>query len=351
MPVTSLQVRCNECRYNRPWEDMSIFTGICNQCFDTRYILCNDCGSLVSCPSDRANRPNPYNRHNLGAGLYTIDGIYCCYSCFHARRDSSRYWQPKPFDVSFATYQRIGSKRKYGVEIETHRCDRHEELHSQTNFGCKHDPTVCGAEFDSPILYGDEGLDYINKFLTFAEERDWSVNTGCGCHTHYDMRQESDERLYHIAYAYTLTYPMWKRCVSSGRASNSYCRRPRYTIRDIKSAYESRTFENFAEHRDRYDYVNLYAYLNHRTFEVRLLEGTLDSNEICNWITLHCRFIDCVKELPFNELRSRFRYEAHEQFHALTDLIDDATLTDWLAHRARHIGSQPLRGPRSVNLT
>jgi len=257
--------------------------------------------------------------------------------------------------VSIATYHRIGSKRKYGVEIETSCCGDHEQLHGFTNFGSKGDPTISGREFDSPILYGDEGLDHISEFLALAEERDWAADSRCGCHTHYDMRDESDESLYRIAYAYKMTYPLWKRCVPRQRVNGSYCHSPGYTLDSLERAVDrGSSFREFAGNRDRYDYMNLYAYTDHGTFENRLLEGTLDVGDICNWITVNCRFMDCVKKLSFAEQRdmfnpsgqsSRARDSARAQFRACIDLIGDANLTGWIAHRARHIGRVPVRGP------
>jgi len=258
---------------------------------------------------------------------------------------------PKPFDVSVATYQQIGSKRKYGVEIETASCRRHWELFGHTNFGSKGDPTISGREFDSPILYGDEGFKHINDFTDLAAEKDWEVCDRCGCHTHYDMRDESDESLYRIGFAYRLTWPLWKRLVPRARAGGSYCGSPRYRLNDIEAAANGgRVFSDFGRRQDRYDYMNLGAYGCHRTFENRLLEGTLDPDIICNWIAFNCRFIDGVKKLSFEEQRAMFapsnvRSKARAQFRACVDLIDDRDLTDWVAGRARRIGTCPVRGP------
>jgi hypothetical protein len=254
--------------------------------------------------------------------------------------------------VSIATYQRVGSKRKYGVEIETSSCATHGQLRGRTNFGNKYDPTVSGREFDSPILYGDEGFDHIDEFLAFAERYYWEVNTRCGCHTHYDMRDESDTSLYRIAYAYKMTYPLWRRCVSRHRRGSSYCHASEYTLNDIERAVDrGDEFSDFAENRERYDYVNLYAYGDHVTFENRLLEGTLDAGDICTWIAVNCRFMDRVKNLSFGEQRDMFATPrgrsnpARAQFGALVNLIDDAELTDWVADRARRVGLIPVRGP------
>ena len=349
MPTaTSQRARCNSCNGRHAPADMSIFTGICNSCFDEHYTLCTDCGELLRRPRSLARR----GRHHLGCDVYTIDDELYCYACCRDRTSPGEYWSPKPFDQSWATYQHIRSKRKFGVEIETSDCMNSEDLHGQTNFGCKSDPTVSGYEFDSPILYGDEGLDYVRKFLDFADRHGWETDRHCGCHTHYDMRSESDEQLFRVAYAYAETYKMWRRCVSSSRRNAYYCGRPEYTPADIRrAARHNGSFSSYASCSERYDYVNLYAYDCHKTFEVRLLEGTVDAETICNWITIHCRFIDAVKDLSFDEMSEMFHAGHTAQFRALVNLIGDTDLTDWLATRARRIGHRPLRGPGSVNST
>ncbi len=338
---------CNSCNNSRDRADMSIFAGICNSCRVTHYVLCADCGASLRWSPAHRRRNNV--GHYQGGEVYIIDNEFYCHGCCNDRTNSGNCWLSKPFDQSFATYQRILSKRKFGVEIETSRCADSADLRGRTNFGCKRDPTVSGFEFDSPILYGDEGLDYIRKFLDFADNHGWETDRHCGCHTHYDMRGESDEQLYRVAYAYAETYKLWRRCVPQSRSDAYYCERPEYTVRDIRVASQCESFDDFASCCERYNYVNLYAYDCHRTFEVRLLEGTVDAETICNWITIHCRFIDAAKKLSFDELSEMFHARHTVQFRALVSLIDDTDLTDWLANRARRIGHRPLRGPGSVN--
>lgn len=347
MPASTTRTTCTDCGHSR---GMSIFNELCNECFDTRYLLCEDCGALLR---DRSRNSSAHrtNRYHLGGQVYRVDGIIYCSTCYNYHRNVQLdWWRPKPLDVSFATYQRIGSKRKFGVEIETASCAGRQGLYGRTKFGCKDDPTVDGAEFDSPILYGDEGLAHISRFLEFASEHDWRVDRRCGCHTHYDMRDEPDKQLYRIAYAYKLTWRMWERCVPQQRRDGSYCHPPEYTTRDIVAAFSANEdFSSFCCHHDRYNYVNLYAYDVHKTFENRLLEGTLDAEVICNWITVNCRFADCVKGLTFRELRVMFGDGGRSSFRALVNLIDNAALTDWVADRARYVGRRPLRGPRTVS--
>jgi len=297
---------------------------------------------------------DPRVRHGENA-----DNVLCS-QCYYeqsevAARRSVDCWQPKVFDVSIATYKRIRSKRKFGVEIETSRCPDHTDLYGKTKFGCKGDCSISGLEFDSPILYGDEGLEYIEYFMEFATDHDWDVDEDCGCHTHYDMRDENEESLFRIAYAYALTTCFWACFVPRYRRGNRYCHVSSYTCRDIRSAWRRCQREgnyNFSEwcyQNDRYDYINTRAYNDHGTFENRLLEGNLNPNDICTWITLNCRFMDYVKGYHFDDLDQLFDKHPRHIFALLVG-NGNGELADWMAGTSRQY-NQPLRGPNSASWT
>lgn len=349
-------VVCAQCGENRKRKDMTPFNSLCAICFEQCYAVCYDCGCLIRRGgtrihpefreiygryiSDMFNPPQDYYSR-LGPQR---DGLPRCYGCWDARySNSSDRWRPTPLSASFTTYERIRSKRKYGVEIETHVCPNYEALQNNTNFGCKPDCSIMGLEFDSPVLYGDEGLTQIEEFLSFGDRHGWSVSDDCGCHTHYDMRDESDVELYRVAYAYAISYFFWKRCVSDKRRNNSYCRAPRYSGSDIRRYFVSnQSFTRNCYNGSRYDYVNLEAYYAHRTFEIRLLEGTLDANIICNWIRIHTSFIDYVKTKTFDELDELFgrSVTVDEALANIISIVDDVELGAWLVSRLKEFDDQ-----------
>ena len=336
MPTRMLEeVQCDVCRNRHQRRNMSAFDGVCNSCFSTFYINCTDCGALLrrrDCrygPGQVASyRDQDLDRRNP-----------LCYSCWLVGEPRSYYrgpsWQPTPLDVSIATYQRIRSKRKFGVEVETSRCDDYDELLGKTKFGCKRDYSVTGMEFPSPVLYGDEGFAEIEKLLAFAGENDWRTDSDCGCHTHYDMRGESAEQLFRITYAYAKTYQFWSHCVSSYRRGDNYCHSPGYTTQDVRNRSGANSFEEFSWGYDRYDYVNIGAYRQHNTFEVRLLEGTVDAETICNWVAVHTRFIDYVRDLSFDDLDLFLGNDREDALSGVAKIVGETSINDWLARRIR----------------
>ncbi len=338
MPTATVTTtQCQICRYRD--SKMSILKDICLACYDQRITTCATCGDFVTRNMPRsASIPRVGDRF-IHPGRRRDGGELLCGNCYSS---ATNHWRARPLEESSVTYDEIRSTRKFGVEIETSFCPHPEIIRHATRFGCKYDSTISGREFDSPILYGDAGLAHVRNFLAAATRNNWRVNEACGCHTHYDMRDESEENLWQVFYAYRLTGLVWEQCVSERRLNGTYCRRMDVSSSSIRTGYESdQSFSTFSGCQNRYDYINVIAYLDHRTFEVRLLEGQLDPDVICNWITLHCRFIDRVRTISFPDLRTLFANKTvRERFAALTELINDKSLIDWLASRAMAEGSR-----------
>lgn len=331
MPTSMLTiVRCDECEQGCQRKDMSPFNAICADCFAISYALCVDCGALLRM------RPGTQRSGSRDA-VYLNDPSHLsplCFQCYQVASFCEPRWAPTPFNMSFVTYQRIRSRRKFAVEVETASCRRFSALQGQTSFGCKTDCSVSGMEFVSPVLYGDEGLVEIENFLAYGRNNDWYADEDCGCHTHYDIRDDSDEELYRIAYAYAKTYRFWSECVDYDRRANSYCHEPSYNTDGVRSFSDcGHSFRSFVDQRDRYDYLNLTAYFRHNTFENRLLEGTCDAEIICNWITIQARFMDFVRLLSFDEIDHFLAGNTQHVLSALTTIIDETDLSDWLAGR------------------
>jgi len=191
-------------------------------------------------------------------------------------------------------------------------------------------------EFPSPILQGDNGLEEIRAFLRIVREREWKADNRCGVHIHLDMSDETSEECLNTAYAYRLLYPLILKFVSAQRGGNSMCGSPQYTCADIEG-FEH--FEDFVEHRDRFEFLNWRAYIVHKTCEIRLYTGTLKARPLCNWIKLHTRLIDRVKGMDYVELSRRFEGGIQEQWRALCELIGDDKLMDYWRRIAKRCGN------------
>ncbi len=332
---------CCRCNTRKPIHQFSVATSICLECFDRMYGICEECGMIVYHHGRGTTRSTHQRAH------YHLGQVLC--SRCTGGRSNDRCWRPTALNVSVASYERIGSKRKFGIEIETATCDSYPELFGHTHWGAKSDCTIGGKEFDSPILYGDEGFEQVEEILAFGSDHDWTADEYCGCHTHYDMRDESKDQLLSIMYAHSKCVAMWARFVPGHRASGSYSNLPGWGPSDLRDAVGRHPrAENLSDAvrglgLDRYEMINFAAYWDHNTFEVRMLEGTVDPDTICKWVTIQCRFMDAVKDMSFDELDEIFNDCHEDNLATLADLIGDAELIDWLESRDAEFGNRPAR--------
>jgi hypothetical protein len=166
-------------------------------------------------------------------------------------------------------------------------------LEDSEAWGAKDDCTVAGKEFYSDILNGDDGLDAVRDWASVADNNGWQAGSDCGLHLHLDVRGDSDEQRFAIAFAYRATESVWLAFVEQHRSSCSYSHTIRWTCPDVAAGKNADTsFHYWAGNMDRYNWVNCYAYCNHETIEIRLHQGTCDELEIINWVKAHTRFAD-----------------------------------------------------------
>jgi len=265
---------------------------LCPSCWEQRCFFCTECEEVA------------YTRNRNA----TRDNRVICDSCYNRN-----IWKVIPSNVSIASYTNIGSKRKYGIELETASCPDYQELKGKTIFGAKTDCSVSGMEFISPILYGDEGLQEVFNFLEFTNG--FTVDNTCGYHLHIDVRDENPVQLRHIVYAYAKTYETWKRLVASHRPFNSYCARTQYSAEEIR-AY-NHNIVNYFRGCSRYAWFNVNAYEKYKTFEIRLHEGTMHYKTIIYWAMAHTRFVDAVKDMRYEEIDRLLDGAAIQQFDVL----------------------------------
>ena len=141
----------------------------CRDCFEELYFRCAVCSGS-------------FNR----ADMLGWDGDPYCTQC----RGSADVWKTQPWSGHASEFDRVGSERCYGVELETECCSNHRELHGSTEWGCVYECSTPGREFISPILQGDEGFAEIRAICCVAENNSWTTDRSCGLHVHIDARDQ-----------------------------------------------------------------------------------------------------------------------------------------------------------------
>lgn len=101
------------------------------------------------------------------------------------------------------------------------------------------------------------------------------VNNSCGLHVHLDMRMHSVAT---CAYRLLKKQELLRSRVDKRRLKSKYCRA--LTEKDLSNFLVNNYLSS------RYKDINLLATREHRTIEVRLHEGTIDTNRILDWCNL-----------------------------------------------------------------
>lgn len=211
----------------------------------------------------------------------------------------NHYRDPQTFSLDNLNFARIGSERKYGVELEYEHVPDHYKSPDSLLFGSKDDCSVeDGGEFDSPILAGDEGLTACEEFCDHAYESGFETGREAGYHLHMDMTNESFNGLKRIALGYLYTQDVWQSVVPQDRRLGNGATGPLCWDRralTLVSGYEDfRTFMVRRAPRD--SWLNIRAWDSHKTFEIRNHESTLCGKDVTTWIMAHLRFVDAMSE-------------------------------------------------------
>ncbi len=306
---------CNQCRQQ--------FTNICRECNSrvSGYSLCRHGGDIYcqSCYEDTFAYCHRCDESRRIEDMTQDSYGYLCEDC-ESRRDR---WDMKEFKPEENTYEETGSKRTFGVEIETARCSGFSQIYQDTIWGCTDDYSISGKEFISPPLKGDKGLEEIRSFCAMALDRRWRVNSNCGLHVHIGMGDMSPKALKRIAYAYHLTYKLWTAFVSPNRDCNRMCGQPRCSIDDIL-AIDTNNYEDwdlFVSKQDRFEFLNWRAFIVHGTVELRIMDGSLDGDLICNWVKAHIKFIEYVAKKSLEDIKLMFSGSHLRQFSAFAEVV------------------------------
>jgi len=125
-------------------------------------------------------------------------------------------------------------------------------------------------------------------------EIDGFANRSCGLHVHLDVRNRDAELVYKNL---VRVQNLLRGSQPIGRVNNIHCRATPTDKLDKKKAEES------GGNDDRYWVVNGQSYGKHKTIEIRIHEGTVDCEDIFNWVTFLNSIADHKSEIPKNEIK------------------------------------------------
>lgn len=255
------------------------------------------------------------------------------------------------------TYRCFGSKRNFGIELEIEKTRTQQQIQEtiqtvskkpiQTTGGSwaqsnnnmfwhvKYDST-CGPlgkgkdnggwEIASFVASGYKDLLEIEAVTNALRESGCKVNKNCGLHIHADASDFSRDQISALT-AYWIKVEGWlSQAVPANRVNNKYCK----LISKVKKLKFEDSYDpvklwnvvkptNFSIHENdqkkmalnlvgvaqkfHYDEAGTSFPMEMRqTIELRMPEGTLDGNEVKNWVRLFLLFVETCKdkEMPSN---------------------------------------------------
>ncbi|RLC79895.1 MAG: hypothetical protein DRI61_06955 [Chloroflexi bacterium] len=263
----------------------------CEDCFFEVYTYCESCGDVV----------------HSDCVCYNNNDESFCEDCYCDRNFDE--FSTKNFDFENNTFDIVKSSRCFGIELElSNQNIDYEGIESSSIFGCKNDCSLnYGAEFYSPILQGDKGLQEVKKFYSCIENDD--NDESAGLHMHVDMRED----IQNISFIKTLMFfynrveKIIYKLIDDERQYNTYCKPLRQNdndIQNINSVEDLRNFHCEKLNRSRYFGFNIDALYVHKTIELRYREGITRFVDVKNWIKLNLYIFDYCQKNSFERIKT-----------------------------------------------
>lgn len=275
---------CSSCENYFPVEEVRVFDNqaYCDNCFFEHCDICDDCGEYMS--------------HDNRCYVDGSDSVYCD-NCIDEHQAKVNEFDSQPVRLEGNTFKLITSKRCFGIELEIDVNDLpYKEIEIRTCFGSKYDGSIDeGKEFYSPILQGDIGYLEVKKFCDVVGLH--HISSKAGFHLHIDARDMTYKEIRRVWLTYRIIEVYIFLILPHSRRQNSYCKKSQMPIADIKKIKSQADFIRLWRSEKnsngiRYLGLNLSAYFDHKTIELRYHSGTSDFEKIINWIKLNLAIVD-----------------------------------------------------------
>jgi hypothetical protein len=163
-----------------------------------------------------------------------------------------------------------------------------------------------GGEVVTPILQGDDGFDAIRKVMAGLRQAGAEVDQSCGMHVHLSVEHMTNGQRAELVQQWYQHHDTFDRFVAKSRTVRGngrgyeYCRREDDQVVD-QQVDRMKRHGNFG-YTDKYRSLNLTPFAKYGTLEVRMHQGTLNSQKARNWIKLLIGFFDTVEKEELSQL-------------------------------------------------
>ncbi len=319
---------------------------ICEKCAKRFHTKCKTCGHFIK--GDRQKELAEYNKSGHCALCITND-IYDdtaenIMPTMEGYEDSDREPRGREYNrrklascISEEHGDILRSSRIFSTEIEclypsNKKFNRAWHM-LPTSLGASGDGSVStqgsgagGIEFQTPMLAGKKGEDYINRVGAELTRQDFKTNATCGLHVHLsggkdficgrhgDINNANGERVKTLMLFYMKFENVIHSFLPKSRRANRYCKsvKSNYSEADILNAESLETLERTwynastrayvssckksPKHGTRYCGVNLHTLLSQNHLEIRYHSGTVNPRKIMEWVNMHALIMDRVAD-------------------------------------------------------
>lgn len=192
-----------------------------------------------------------------------------------------------------------------------------------------------GGELVSPILSGEPGTEATLLACQALREAGTSTDRSTGLHVHHTVRDLDTNEFKKVLGFWYNTQDVLEQLVSPSRRTSHWC--AKLTPNDLARVEGCMDlhYTRTSLYLDRYRNLNVSAYLNYGTMEVRWHQGTRDARKIIGWTGLFQAIISYVQlggELPRHgeELESVLERLQHHD-------VLEPRMTEWLKNRAKQL--------------
>lgn len=269
-----------------------------------------------------------------------------------------------------AKYIEVVSKRSVSIS-------KYSKSVNNTNWHVKEDASCGlvkfqpGIEIASFVASGIGDLVEIMNVSDVLLSKNVKVNNNCGLHIHVNINDFTIEQTTVMLARWVKIENLMKNILPERRVKNKFCRflskRKKYKKDKLYSVSEFWNImnpisedliyrSNYEEMMNRRVSLNIYNYaeairfpddiLSRKTVELRLPEGTLNSENISNWVKIFVNFVDsCIDKKMPNNLRALSKLDQMFEYLGLDGELSAGLkkAKEWILKRIVEFGNEKLK--------
>lgn len=201
---------------------------------------------------------------------------------------------------------------------------------NNTEWVCKTDSS-CGYEVCTPVFNSLSDLIRLQKVLASFEKNGANVSKSCGVHVHLESKSFTVYQMRKILINWVNFEHLIFSMFPEHRRNNRFCL-PVYSFIKKEKYSPTGLIQTVSKHKNRS--LNVRGYHTRGTIEFRLMEGSIDAEDIINWVIFLEKFVTRCLDMPKPDFLKLCSLEQLFNFLELEDKIE-LNLQEWIVQRIK----------------